>query len=124
MKTNTYKAEQLIERLRDGSIETDEEADLLTKRRQALWTERSRMANKASAQGRLAEITASLELINTRLSEWRKRGENEADVLTKRRQALWTERWRLNGNAGSEVRLAEIAESIKAINERLRQFRR
>ena len=51
MKTRTFSLEQqLIARLRDGAIENDEEADLLTKRRQALWTERSRMKGKESGQ--------------------------------------------------------------------------
>ena len=89
MKAKTYNVEQLIACLRGGgSIETEEEADLLTKRRQALWTERSRM--KDSAPEKMAQIAADIELINASLSQWRNRGEDEAEVLIKRRQPLWT----------------------------------
>ena len=77
METRTFNLEQqLIARLRDGMIENDEEADLLTKRRQALWTERSRMKDKESAQAQeaLAKIEETLKLINTRLRQWKNRG--------------------------------------------------
>ena len=95
----------MIERLRDGgSIETEEEADLLTKRRKALWTERSRMKDSAPEE-KMAPIAADIELINASLSQWRNRGEDEAEVLIKRRQALWTERPRLKDKADARERL-------------------
>ena len=123
MRTKTFNVEQILERLRDGgSIENDEEAHLLTKRRQALWTESPRLKDSAP-QENSAQIAASLELITTSLTQWRNRSEDEADVMIKRRQALWTERSRLKDKDAQE-RLAQIAGSIKTINERLKQLRR
>ena len=113
-----FTVEQLLAR----GIENDEEADLLTKRRQALWTERSRL--KADDEERRARIEEDLKRINTRLKQWTNPEDDEAETITKQRQALWTQRSRLKDKPDAQERLAEIEASIQRINARLRELRR
>ena len=58
------------------------------------------------------------------LKQWRNRENNEADLLTKRRQALCVEKSRLKDYDPAETQegLAQIEESIKGINARLKEF--
>ena len=113
-----------VEQLLARGIENDEEADLLTKRRQALWAERSRLKDTdAQSQEKRARIEEDIKRINTQLRQWRN-PEDEAEVLTKQRQALWTQRSRLKDKPDAQERLAEIEASIQRINARLRELRR
>ena len=90
MKAKTFDVEQLIA---TGHVENDNEADTLTKRRQALWTEKSRLKDTdPEYQEKLAKIADTIKLVNMQLKQWRNREHNEADVLTKRRQALYVEK--------------------------------